>query len=114
MGIALRNILTLVLWTWLSSVTAGLAIEQLMNSMKLVIPFHFMEKLCFCYWQEVHVNQYDWSGSTLIFYDKMDFLLVLENGFLHEIKCDGITGFTDFMRIHFWRENAANRSWLDL
>ena len=63
------------------------------------LQFHhacYKQKLILSYYQYVHFTKYDYSGSTLIIYGKMDFLLVLEKAFSRETKRDGITSFPDF------------------
>ena len=37
------------------------------------------------------------AGTTPIIFGKIDFLLISENEFLHEIKCKGTTSFMEFM-----------------
>ena len=40
--------------------------------------------------------------TPLILFGKMHFLLILENEFIHEIKCDRITSFMEFMKWHLF------------
>ena len=41
-----------------------------------------------------------WIETTLIIFGKIHFLSKSENEFFHEIKCDGITSFADFIRLY--------------
>ena len=52
-----------------------------------------------------------WICSTLIIFSQMHFLLLPENKLLfHEIKCDGLTSFTDFLQF-MWcsKEHLAKK-----
>ena len=67
-----------------------------MNSMKLVILLHFIswkKKIIFWYQQEVYFTKY-------IIFGKMHFLLISENAFCYEMKCNGMTSFMEFMIVH--------------
>ena len=45
----------------------------------------------------MHFTKYDKGCPALIKFDKMHFLPMSKNEFFHEIKCDGITNFMEFM-----------------
>ena len=60
--------------------------------------------LSFCYiWFHVWTHFLILAGSALyqicplMFFGKMHFLLIPENEFFHEIKCNGMTSFMEFM-----------------
>ena len=51
------------------------------------------KKVIFWYQQEVYFTKYIISGT-------MHFLLISENAFCHEMKCNGMTSFMEFMVVH--------------
>ena len=69
-----------------------------MNSEKLVIPLHFISWKTHFLILAGSVFYQIWIGwlTTLIIFGKMHFLLISENEFTHEIKCNGMTSFMDF------------------
>ena len=67
-------------------------VTTVMKSMKLVIPLHFLKKPSFL----------KLTGSAFyspIIFGEMQFLLISENEFTYEIKCNGMTSFMDFMTV---------------
>ena len=69
-----------------------------MNSMKLVIPLHFisLKKTP----NDAVTPQCHSAVPVLIIFGKIYFLSITEKEFFHEIKRDGMTIFMDFM--HWW------------
>ena len=77
--------------------------DKIMNSMKLVIPLHFIS------WKKKSFSDISrkWilpnmirAVAALIIFGQMHFLLISENEFTHEIKCNGMTSFMKFMISH--------------
>ena len=79
--------------TAVSPVCAWLAIEHLMNSMKPVIPLHFIS------WKKTHFVILAGSAFYQLWFGRrpLQSFLISENEFTHEIKCHGMTSFMDFM-----------------
>ena len=46
----------------------------------------------------MHFTKYDLGGSASVIFGIMHYLVISENVFFHEIKCDGMTSFIDFMK----------------
>ena len=73
-----------------------------MKSMKLVIPLHFIwEKNLFSDISRKCILTNMIGAVTVvttpIIFGKMHFLLLSENEFFHQIECNGMTSFMDFM-----------------
>ena len=51
-----------------------------------------------------------------IIFGKVHFLLISENEFTHDIKCNGITSFTEFMNtmLHLEAEQFHEIGWLSI